>query len=140
MMKILVFLCFLILTGNVQAQALSFDPDTLVSLRLISGETLRGRIIDADAQQLHLAGSQVNRLIPFRLLSEKSRTELTFVSAPGYDADVSAGFQGLNVTRSLLQKSQHELEANCFKPSRFPEKTIIGFYHLSWDVFPVSHF
>jgi hypothetical protein len=108
-MKLVFLLGLLMFACQAKAQVLSFDPERIVSVELANGQTLFGRIVDADTQQLHLVGARVNQLLPFSLLSESSRKSLNLLSHKPSEAAPIGEFQGLNSTRKLLKESQQEL-------------------------------
>jgi hypothetical protein len=140
--KSAILLALLIPFCHAHAQILSFDPERLVSLELINQEIVSGRIIDADAGHLHLVGARVNRLIPFNILTERSRKEIKLVSAPGQPGKSSSSgeFQGLNSTRTLLKDSQQALTSSRRVPfpAHNPYTVSYPFYHPSFFYRPSS--
>jgi len=124
---ILRFIIFniLIFTAILPTQAFEFDSDVLVRLDLKDGSSCIGRIVDADAHQLHLVGAKVNRLIPYITLTDATRSELKLPVEVSQNVSVTPEFLGLNAVRATMQKQEWFRQPIVLPTYYFPTRTLV---------------
>lgn len=111
------WLCILLLcTGSLSGAAapLVFDPDRFVSLTLVNGLEVSGRIIDAGDGRIHLVRAGFNRTIALADLSDPSlgTLGLTRKDLPAATATpvAAGGPTGLDATRDRLRSALEKYE------------------------------